>query len=810
MRTLIAAFAALAPITAFAVTPCAEPRFEELRVSLGPAGSGRVAADLNLDGAADLIALDRSTGILWVVWGRRDRDLGAPRPLLEVPAISALYESIDFQGLGRTDLLVRTASGPAALLGAGSGSFRLIPVDFDPTLPRDSWALADVNRDGFLDYLAAVGEQPVMQTYLGDGAGRFRLAATSPVLVKLGFATLALGDVDGDGVLDAILEGGLDYVVQVLTLRGDGRGGFAGSREIARIPQRFASGAPRVADFDGDGALDVLIRVGSASRDLNPVLGSYAIFGDGRGGFNDLQSAGAAGSMIVDVDGDGRDDIVESGFHCFGPCTSFTSLFRALPGRKFVGVALVAGDRSTAYQVGDVDADGRPDILASVGAATTMLVNSCDGSTFTKTFVIPAVLSTSGARGVPISSELVLTNRGRRDVEVQLAYSAATGGGSGSADVSLPAGRQRIVSDVLPELRTLGVPIPEGAGHVGSLRVRFSGLASPLDANASARTISPYGSGQVGVGIDAIPVAEGLVATTSIAILREDEELHTNLALVSMARPEEGEVILRVTLRSGGKSVVLPDERLAPGQFVQLDRVLQRADLTEAWCRVERISGDAPYAAYAVLTDNISGDGSVVPAMTGGTAFDSILSVVAETESFGTEVVVTNTSAQDREIKLRFHSPGSAVSTKTVFVPAGAVVGLRSFAGELCGGPGLCAGPVRNEYFTDISGIGLRQDERHRTNIGLNVSGRYRIEVFDGITGELAVTIEDLWVQSWVQLSSFLLVHAPGVTQGYARVARTDLRVRGVVISLPGAYAVLNDGAAPGLGTGDGTFIPAK
>ncbi len=145
------------------------------------------------------------------------------------------------------------------------------------------------------------------------------------------------------------------------------------------------------------------------------------------------------------------------------------------------------------------------------------------------------------------------------------------------------------------------------------------------------------------------------------------------------------------------------------------------------------------------------------------------------------------------------------------------VTGLTRGVGAASGtGVAISAARFPSSSFTRMVDTvwldGLRQDDGHRTNIGLlNPEGygtaRYRLEIFDGESDTLAATINEVTVGDvgWTQLSSFLRGAAPNVTNAYARVTREDHN--GV---LPFAYAVLNDGARPGLGTSDGTFIPMK
>ena len=62
--------------------------------------------------------------------------------------------------------------------------------------------LADVNRDGRLDALAAAGEG--VRIMLGDGRGKFMPAAGSPFQTGRGVWRLAVADMNGDSKLDIV------------------------------------------------------------------------------------------------------------------------------------------------------------------------------------------------------------------------------------------------------------------------------------------------------------------------------------------------------------------------------------------------------------------------------------------------------------------------------------------------------------------------------------------------------------------------------------------------------------------------------
>lgn len=80
-----------------------------------------------------------------------------------------------------------------------------------------------------------------------------------------------------------------------------------------------------------------------------------------------------------------------------------------------------------------------------------------------------------------------------------------------------------------------------------------------------------------------------------------------------------------------------------------------------------------------------------------------------------------------------------------------------------------------------------------------------RVEIFDGDSGQKAATIEGdvttLAARQFKQIGTILATYAPGTKHGWARITKTS----GSNPFL--TYGVVNDGAGPGLRSGDGAFI---
>jgi hypothetical protein len=147
---------------------------------------------------------------------------------------------------------------------------------------------------------------------LNNGRGSFALGSAPSFSGPLG---LTLGDLDGDGDLDAAtINFGLGSTNRVSVRLNDGNGNFSGTTEIA-----IGTTAPCLAlgDIDGDSDLDLLVpKIG------NPMFMDIAR-NDGAGNFGGITSVPTAGpaspsgiqamSMaLADVDNDGDLDLLAS------------------------------------------------------------------------------------------------------------------------------------------------------------------------------------------------------------------------------------------------------------------------------------------------------------------------------------------------------------------------------------------------------------------------------------------------------------------------------------------------------------------
>ncbi|MBK9064588.1 MAG: hypothetical protein IPL89_15555 [Acidobacteria bacterium] len=508
----------------------------------------------------------------------------------------------------------------------------------------------------------------------------------------------------------------------------------------------------------------------------------------------------------------------------------------------------------------DTNTHTQRDVYASLfvtGTLTTTHYEYVGESSSALTLTIPIVLSPSG--GSAFTSELTLANFAASDTQASFAYTPAFGGTPGTVTDTLHASTQRIVPDAIAYLKSLGLTDP-GAG--GVLRMTFEGAVAP-SVYASVRTTAAVPEGRVGLAYPALPPSKLFSSPVVLPGLRQNALDRSNVAVLNAGAPADGDVTLRLTVSSGDpanpQSRALPDVTLPPGGFSQISSILvsNGLALSNGYVRVERISGTAPFYAYAVVNDQATADGSFIQPIAASPASQiasTTLPVVVETPAYSTELVLTNFSATARTLNFTWVAPALSGGRATLSVnllpneqqilpgfvqllrDRGAVTDTRgpSFAGalfvsdstgDLRGiaisarilsalgggrvGVALPSYPSGSESTTPVWLCGLQQNATTRSNLALVNMGSvdaspstFRIDLYDGTNGaKVASPVASVPAKGFVQIDRILASYAPGVTQGCALVTRTS----GSSPFL--AYAVLNDGTAPGQRSGDGAYV---
>ncbi len=213
--------------------------------------------------------------------------------------------------------VVASSGGVSVMIGLGDGSFAPAErLDLGDTRPS-GMAVGDVNGDDAPDVVIAGGafgdESNIASVLLGDGDGG--LGGGGAVLTPGLIVDVALADLDGDARLDLITIGRRDPMWEiangVAVQMGIGDGGFGPWVRYSLGDQSPAAVA--IGDLNGDGVLDIATANGRSDfGDWHNTVS--VLIGDGSGAMTfDAHYAADVGPIdlaIGDVDGDGDLDIV--------------------------------------------------------------------------------------------------------------------------------------------------------------------------------------------------------------------------------------------------------------------------------------------------------------------------------------------------------------------------------------------------------------------------------------------------------------------------------------------------------------------
>jgi hypothetical protein len=333
-------------------------------------------ADINSDGYADLLYIAQnfygpnySPGI-FIANGKVDGSFDPPTflptpafvqaPDIDVnPTISEIHLA-DINHDGKLDLvyIYSTASytthmyslGIAVQFGNGAGTFNNTPILTQlytgATAPNfgayELAFIADVNKDSNADMFVLSGlsqnsQSFNVQTYLGKGDGTFNAPTTVTGVTPPGLfygtqsAPVTLADMNGDGMLDlvALQDDPKSQNLQIAIALGNGDGTFKTATTTTYSSQFVNGTGLAVADFNGDGKLDV------ATSSFLGALESGIAFGNGDGTLQTSGSpstpigpaqsfyVGGGGAMLaLDLNGDGKPDILAGSVELFNGGTS--------------------------------------------------------------------------------------------------------------------------------------------------------------------------------------------------------------------------------------------------------------------------------------------------------------------------------------------------------------------------------------------------------------------------------------------------------------------------------------------------------
>jgi Bacterial Ig-like domain (group 3)/FG-GAP-like repeat len=277
----------------------------------------------------------------------------------QISALPTGFVTADLNGDGLTDVLSISATGNLiTALGRGNGTFSV--TDQIPAIANEFLLAGDFNADGNPDIIAILPSassttpsDSLLFFYKGNGDGSFQPASAPVDLHTTGAIHALAGDFNSDGHLDVIVSLSGNALVFI---PGNGDGTFGTPTLFSAQTSTSSAGPPLTADLNNDGKPDF-------------IWNNSVYLGNGDGTFRQLP-LGLIGTVLAigDLNGDGIPDVViqPAGVEGSAPGTAVYAgngdgTFHSTP--LFTTTILPDGFQTTSALIGDVNADGHPDLL---------------------------------------------------------------------------------------------------------------------------------------------------------------------------------------------------------------------------------------------------------------------------------------------------------------------------------------------------------------------------------------------------------------------------------------------------------------
>jgi hypothetical protein len=378
-------------------------------VALGSKVSNVVFADFNGDGIIDFAAITGTQDVVYL--GQANGTFVAGTPLSNPDSVYDICNNAagDLNGDGKPELVAAncSVSGAAGNLtiyvNNGDGTFKTgvyysaateATNDTAANISPLAVTIADVNGDNKNDLIVSNHDAGDVTVLLGNGDGTVNVPTVGYNAGGTPKTSPIVADFNGDGNVDIVVP---DFDFSFAYLQGYGDGTFRGAQDFfSPVPQGFSAGATAIAtgDFNGDGYPDLVI----GNYGYNPPNGSgigITVFlsnpdGSLQPGINLGKGGSYEGVAVADFNGDGYLDIA-----AVNESSNGVQIYLGNGKGTFITGNFVSTGSSNAFKLiaGDFNGDGHPDLAVVNTGSNNVSVLLNDG---TANFATAAIYSTNG------------------------------------------------------------------------------------------------------------------------------------------------------------------------------------------------------------------------------------------------------------------------------------------------------------------------------------------------------------------------------------------------------------------------------